>query len=103
MHVMLWIAQKFEIMTLLLFKLGFSVFVCLVMCIPAILRIYVDDVESAFRKMSYTVLFQLLIVLSVILHFVIRIPWEKFRESVEYCTDASIPDNVYAYDNEMMD
>ena len=73
------------------------------MCIPAILRIYVDDVESAFRKMSYTVLFQLLIVLSVILHFVIRIPWEKFRESVEYCTDASIPDNVYAYDNEMMD
>ena len=100
-HTMLWIAQKFKKRTLLLFKLGFCSFFTVVIYVPLILRIYVDDVESAFRKMSYTLLVQFGILLFVILHFVARLPWEKFCESVEYYGDASLPDNVDAYDNEM--
>ena len=100
-HIMLWIAQKSKKRTLLLFKFGLCLIFTVVICIPLILRIYVDDVESAFRKMSYTLLVQFATLLIVIFHFVARLPWEKFCESVEYYADASLPDNVDAYDNEM--
>ena len=100
-HTMLRVAQKVKKRTLLLFKLGFCLLFIVVISIPLILRIYVDDVESALRKMSYTLLIQFGILLVVILHFVARLPWEKFCESVEYYGDASLPDNVDAYDNEM--
>ena len=98
---MLWVAQKWKTKTFLYFKLGFSLFIIVVTFIPLILRIYVDEVESAFRKMSYTVLVQFVSVVIVVLLFVVRLPWEEFGECEEYYGDASLPNNVAAYENEM--
>ena len=100
-YTMLWVAQKWETKTLLYFKLGFSLFVIVIVFVPLTLRIYVDEVESAFRKMSYTVLVQFIFVVLVVLYFVARLPWEEFGESEEYYGDASVADNVPVYDNEM--
>ena len=71
-YIMLWVAQKWATKTLLYFNLGFCLFIILVTFIPLILRIYVDEVESAFRKMSYTVLVQFVSVVFVVLFFVVR-------------------------------
>ncbi len=83
-YTMLWVAQKWETKTLKYFKLGFSLFVIVIVFVPLILKIYVDDVESAFRKMSYTVLVQFIFVVVVVVYFVARLPWEEFDESEEY-------------------
>ena len=100
-HCMLWVAQKWETTTLLFFKLGIILSISITICVPLILRIYLDDVESAFRKMSYTVLVQFVCLLAVVTYFIGRLPWEEFGKSEEYYEDASLPDNVNAHDNEM--
>ena len=100
-HSMLWVAQKWERTTLLYFKAGFTLSITISISVPLILRIYLDDVESAFRKMSFTVLLQFSFVLALVIYFIARLPWEEFGESEEYYGDASLPDNGNAHDNEM--
>ena len=96
-YTMVWVAEKWKRRTLLYFKLGFSLCIIVVMFVPLLLRIYVDKVESAFRKVSYTVLVQLMFVVIVILYFVARLPWEEFSENENYYGDASKPDDVEAH------
>ncbi len=100
-YIMLWMAQKLETKKLFYFKFGFLFFILIVILIPLTLRIFVDEVESAFRKVSYTVLFQFFLLLVVIIHFVVGLPWKVFAESDEYYGDVSLPSNVAAHDNEM--
>ena len=91
--VMLWITMKLEGMKLMLFRLGFSLFLTILVLVPLTLKVFLDEVESAFRKLSYTAVIQFLIVFLSIIFYLLRIPWEKFGKSDEYLIDASLPIN----------
>lgn len=92
-HVMLWIVKKWKGRTLTLIQVIFSVFMAIVIWVPPILQIFLDEVDSAFRKLSYTVVTQLAVVVLFIAGYVFGIPWEEFRDRVEYFVDASEPIN----------
>ena len=100
-YSMVWVSQKWKRKTLRNFKLVFSFSIIVVTFVPILLRIYVDHVESAFRKVSYIVLVQLTFVVVVILYFVASLPWEEFGESEQYYGDASKPNDVESDDMEM--
>ena len=88
-HTMIWIAQKLEKSTFILFKFVCYFIIAIIMIIPLILRIYVDKVESAVRKLSYTVFVQVVIIVLVVQYSIGSLPWETFGESEEYYEDAS--------------
>lgn len=88
-HTMIWVAQKLENIAFLLFKLVCCLIISIIMIIPLILRIYVDKVESAVRKVSYTVLIQVVTIVLVVQYSVGCLPWEKLGVSEKYYEDAS--------------
>ena len=96
---MLFATQKLPETLVNRFKIGFALSILVVLFIPVLLRTFPDEVESAFRKMSYTVLIQVTCLFSDIAHL-IYLPWEKFSKSKEYYGDASLPDNVDELENE---
>ncbi|CAB3999282.1 Hypothetical predicted protein [Paramuricea clavata] len=99
-HVMLLVTQKLPETLVNRFKIGFALSILAVLFIPLLLRIFLDEVESAFRKMSYTVVLQFLCLAADLVHLVL-LPWEKFSKSKEYYGDASLPDNADALENEL--
>ena len=99
-HVMLFATQKLPETLVNRFKIAFALSILVVLFIPVLLRTFLDEVESAFRKMSYTVLIQVTSLFSDIAHL-IYLPWEKFSKSKEYYGDASLPDNVDELENEL--
>ncbi len=92
-HIMLSMAQIMTKITLLYFKIGFAIFILVALCVPPILSIFVVEVESTFRKVSFTVLLQVIAVAVVVGYFVIAVPWEHFRGNDEYYENVSLPDN----------
>ncbi|CAB4044175.1 Hypothetical predicted protein, partial [Paramuricea clavata] len=98
-HSLLWAAKKWG-SKMVYIKFGLVIAFTMAICVPAILRIYLDEVESAFRKMSYTVLVQIGSLLCLLYYFV-ALPWDVFVKSEEYYGDASSPDNVDANGNEL--
>ncbi|CAB4024575.1 Hypothetical predicted protein [Paramuricea clavata] len=101
-HIMLWAATKWKATTLLCIEIIFSLIFIIVMIIPLVLRTCLDEIESAFPKLSYTVFVQVVLVVLVILYFVIRLPWEEFGESEEYYEDASLPSEHVREDEDEM-
>ena len=78
-----------------------SFIILVVLFVPLILRVYVDEVESAVRKLSFTVFFQASIIGMVVIFFVAHLPWEKFRETEEYYEEATLANNADERENEM--
>ena len=99
-YTMIFVAKKWEAITLKWFQFVFGLILTIVLFIPFTLRIYLNEVESAFRKISFTVLVQLLLVFIALLYFMAWLPWKEFAHSKEYFEEATLP-NVAAYDNEM--
>ena len=75
-YAMLWMAQKLQNVTMKCVKLVVAIIIFFLFGILLILRLYVDDVESAFRKISYTVVVQLLYLVVVLMYFISFLPWE---------------------------
>ena len=90
---MLSVAKKWKIKGVWCFKYGLSITILMVIFIPFSLRIYLDEVESAFRRVSYTVLAQLILLVLVVIYFLAGLPWEEFSENEKYYEDASLPRN----------
>ena len=100
-NVMLWAAEKWSKIAVRQFKFVFSLTLTLAIIIPVICRIYVDEVESALRQMSYIVLVQIMLVGGVFVFFVGFFPCDVFAKSKEYFVDASLPNNVGEHENEV--
>ncbi len=93
-YIMLSMAQMMKKRSSwLCFKLGFTFFIVVALFLPAMLSIFVVEVESTFRKVSITVLLQVTAVAWVVGFFVIAIPWGHFHGNDEYYEDVSLPDN----------
>ena len=90
-HVMLWLAQKWEVKTLRRFKYAFGLILCVGLNIIVYVSIFVHKVESTLQKISITVLLQIELVLLNLVYFVAVLPWEIFKDTDEYYGDASIP------------
>lgn len=98
---MIWMAQKFEMVTFLYFKIVLSFIILVVVFVPPILRVYVAEVESAVRKLSFTVFVQASIIGIVVIFFVAHLPWEEFRDTEEYYEEATLANNADERENEM--
>ena len=93
-HIMLSMAKVMKKRSSwLCFKLGFAFLIVVALFLPAMLSIYVVEVKSTFRKVSFTVLLQVIAVAVVVGYFVIAVPWEHFCGNDEYYEDVSLPDN----------
>ncbi len=101
-YVMIWVhEQKLGAKKMGVLKVVLISFILVVMLMPFMSLIYLEQARSAIRKVSFTLLFQLIFVVPALIYFVIGFPWQAFAESNEYYGDASLPGNVDADDNEM--
>ena len=99
-YTMLWMAQKLQNVTMKYVKFVVAIIILFLFVTLLILRLYVDDVETAFRKMSFTVVVQFAYLLVVLMYFIAFLPWEEIDDS-EYYEDVSLPGNVAARANEI--
>ena len=58
---------------------------------------HLSEVESAFRKISYTVLLQLLLLYVTLMYLMISLPWEDFRDSEEHLDETTKADDDPGY------
>ena len=100
-HIMIWMAQKVKRATFLCFKIVFVLIMFSVVFVPLILRVYVDEVESAVRKLSFTAFVQATIIALVVVYFIGQPPWEEFSEAEEYYDEVTLVNNAGARENEM--
>ena len=98
---MIWMAQKVKWGTFLCFKIVVVLIIFIVLFVPLILRVYVDEVESAVRKLSFTVFVQASIIGMVVIYFVSHLPWEEFRDTEKYYEEATSANNADERENEM--
>ena len=59
-----------------------------------------DELESATRRLSYTVLVQGMLFLLFVFLYVIMLPWGKLGKSAEYYPIAALPKAPGARENE---
>ena len=90
-HIMVWLAQKWEVKTLQRFKFVFGFILCTGLNIIVYVSISVRKVESTLQKILITRLLQIELVILNLVYFVAVIPWEIFKDTDEYYGDASIP------------
>ena len=90
-HIMVWLAQKWEVKTLQGFKCAFGFILCTGLNIIVYVSIFVHKVESTLQKFSITVLLQIELVILNLVYFVTVLPWEIFKDTDEYYGDASVP------------
>ena len=90
-HIMLWLAQKWEMKTLRRFKCALGFTLCAGLNVIVYVSIFVHKVESTLQKISITVLLQTELVILNLVYFVAVLPWEIFKDTDEYYGDASIP------------
>ena len=100
-YIMIGMAQKFQTVTFWWFKFVLSLILLILLFVPLILRVFVDEVESAVRKLSFTVFVQASIIGMVVIFFVAHLPWEKFRDTEEYYGEATSANNADERENEM--
>ena len=100
-HFMIWMAAKVKRVTFLCFKSVLFLIIFIVLFVPLILRVYVDEVESAVRKLSFTAFVQATIIGLVVNYFVIYPPWEEFSEAEEYYGEVTSANNAGAREKEM--
>ncbi len=97
-HLMIFLAGKFKnmtvvkiVITIICFGLGIGFFV---------LRSHLNELKSATRKISYTVLVQGGFVMLLVFLYVVMLPWRLLDKREEYYAEASLPIIVGAHDNE---